>query len=305
MVVCQVCDQEFKRLGVHLNAKHDMTTKQYREEYNAPTIDDSTKQKISENMDREAISKHQRKRFEDEKEKQAHSERIKESWEDRDNQAHAEQMRKLSNEGVVLPEEKVDREAIGQRQKELWQDEEYRQKQKEAGNAFLSENAWNEGMSREELIEMMGEERYKEWQQARRQGQKKYFENNPQEKWERDRKFIMAPVAASQTSLEASMEELLKDMSVSYEKEVMVKQDDERWVVDFVIEGELLLMVDGCFWHVCPDCFPDGPTEDVQERNVHKDESFAEAFDEDEYLRIWECQMDENVQEQVRQKLSA
>ena len=129
MLTCQVCGEDgFKRLSSHLRT-HNMTTEEYREKFDAPTTSEETSRMISENTD-----------YSD----------------------HSERMEKLANEGVVLPEEKIDREAIGERQRELWQDEEYRQNQKEAGNAFLSEEAWNEGMTREQLVEKMGEARYKE-----------------------------------------------------------------------------------------------------------------------------------------------
>lgn len=77
------------------------------------------------------------------------------------------------------------------------------------------------------------------------------------------------------------------------------------------IRKRLIVFIDGCFWHKCPECFtiPQTRTEfwlDKLNKNVERDRKVNKKLTDDGWnvLRFWEHEVRENPEEIVRKILS-
>jgi DNA mismatch endonuclease (patch repair protein) len=69
----------------------------------------------------------------------------------------------------------------------------------------------------------------------------------------------------------------------------------------------IAIFVNGCFWHRCPNCEPQMPKSNVEfwknkfEKNVERDKKKLEQLAENGWqtITIWECQIKDDVTEQV------
>ncbi len=69
----------------------------------------------------------------------------------------------------------------------------------------------------------------------------------------------------------------------------------------------IAIFVNGCFWHRCPNCEPQMPKSNVEfwknkfEKNVERDKKKLEQLAEKGWqtITIWECQIKDDVTEQV------
>lgn len=74
--------------------------------------------------------------------------------------------------------------------------------------------------------------------------------------------------------LEQKMAGLLDRWKISYERERLILANDAGrhypFTVDFIIRGNVALLVNGCWWHVCPTCGVE-PRYRKQRENMEKD----------------------------------
>ena len=89
------------------------------------------------------------------------------------------------------------------------------------------------------------------------------------------------------SKLEKTFERFLTELNILYEKQYKLKGK----LYDFKIKDRnILIEVDGDFWHSNPDMFPDGPIYKVQKDNLERDIEKNKIAKEEEYelIRFWE-----------------
>lgn len=94
-------------------------------------------------------------------------------------------------------------------------------------------------------------------------------------------------VVGDETSIEVFVREVLDDNEVEY-----VEQKAIRFInVDFFVPDlNLAIQVNGCYWHACPTCYPDGPKNKTQRKNIEKDKQSSDiiASEGANLLNVWE-----------------
>jgi G:T-mismatch repair DNA endonuclease (very short patch repair protein) len=143
-------------------------------------------------------------------------------------------------------------------------------------------------MSEEEMREKIGDENYDEWQRKRGQSISQWHKNNPEESQRLVENYVESAAKVGETEIEKRVREYLENQDLNFEQEHYLQIRDNRWVVDFLIERALYVMIDGCYWHSCPACNyeVDSPK---QRRNRKVDKLFNQVMSAEskEFLRIW------------------
>ena len=98
-----------------------------------------------------------------------------------------------------------------------------------------------------------------------------------------------------ETSIEAFVREALEEVGVKF-----IEQKAIRYInVDFFLpEHNVVIQVEGCYWHACPVCYPLGPKNMTQRKNVEKDKQTDEIIKEfgSKMFKIWGHELKENKQ---------
>jgi len=123
----------------------------------------------------------------------------------------------------------------------------------------------------------------------------------PQEYWKANR---------FRSKLEVKMAKLLDEWKVGYKREQVVFTNDRGnrypFVLDFLIGERIALLVNGCWWHVCPSCGVK-PRNEEQRRNMEKDLKHVAGLEAMGYkvVIVWEHELkDENtIHEHVLPKI--
>lgn len=104
-----------------------------------------------------------------------------------------------------------------------------------------------------------------------------------------------------ETSIEAFVREILQEFETEY-----VEQKAIRFInVDFFLPVQnLAIQVHGCYWHCCDVCYPSGPKNQTQRKNIEKDKQ-ADGIVLDKninLLHIWEHEI-KKFPDQTRKKI--
>lgn len=103
------------------------------------------------------------------------------------------------------------------------------------------------------------------------------------------------------TSIEIFVENILKERNIKY-----IPQKAIRWCnYDFYLINEnLLIECQGCYWHCCELCYPAGPKNEIQRKNLEKNIMKREiaASQNIPMLEIWAHEI-KNDPEQTKQKI--
>lgn len=77
------------------------------------------------------------------------------------------------------------------------------------------------------------------------------------------------------TSIEKFVEDILVEAGVKF-----VKQKAIRYInVDFFLpDANIALQINGCYWHACSKCYPNGPKNEIQRKNIEKDKVATEII---------------------------
>jgi replication factor C small subunit len=98
---------------------------------------------------------------------------------------------------------------------------------------------------------------------------------------------------------ELTMARLLEEWGVPYERECLILTSSAGhtypFTIDFVIGQKIALLVNGCWWHVCPTCGV-RPQYEKQLRNMAKDERHEEELARLGYkvVTVWEHELQDN-----------
>ncbi len=96
---------------------------------------------------------------------------------------------------------------------------------------------------------------------------------------------------------ELKMAQLLEEWKIPYQRErIIVTSPKGRkypFAVDFILKNKIALLVNGCWWHVCPTCGVEAKYE-KQKRNLEKDYRYAEELESLGYrvVVVWEHELD-------------
>ncbi len=99
------------------------------------------------------------------------------------------------------------------------------------------------------------------------------------------------------SKLELKMAGLLEKWGVRYSRERLVFRDASGnpypFAVDFVLGERTALLVNGCWWHVCPDCGVE-PKYDKQRKNMEKDSRHIAELERQGYrvVVVWEHELE-------------
>ncbi len=112
------------------------------------------------------------------------------------------------------------------------------------------------------------------------------------------------------SKLEQKVASLLDSWKIGYEREHVILRNDEdhpySLVIDFVINKRIALFVNGCWWHVCPECRV-APLYEKQLRNMEKDNRHAQELMKLGYkvVVVWEHELidEKSVKTKVLPKL--
>lgn len=89
------------------------------------------------------------------------------------------------------------------------------------------------------------------------------------------------------TVIETKTYEALSELGIQYEREVAMRE----YVVDvFIPVLNLVIEVQGDFWHCNPEVYPGGPKTEYQRDNIIRDEQKLQYLIEHDYriLYLWE-----------------
>lgn len=108
-----------------------------------------------------------------------------------------------------------------------------------------------------------------------------------------------------ETSIEAFVREFLLEQDIEF-----VEQKAIRFInVDFYLpQQNLVIQIEGCYWHCCPVCYPKGPKNKTQRKNVEKDKQSNEIIEQAKMklVHIWEHEVkqeSEKVKERILKEL--
>jgi len=115
--------------------------------------------------------------------------------------------------------------------------------------------------------------------------------------------FVSAPeFKGKMNKLEEYFCTILDSMGYKYKTQHLVKY----YMVDFFFEDKnLIIQVDGDYWHTNPVKYPEGPTSERQIQNFKMDKKFKNYIDEYtnyNVMRIWESEINGDV-EKVKRKI--
>ncbi|MFW6282322.1 MAG: DUF559 domain-containing protein [bacterium] len=119
--------------------------------------------------------------------------------------------------------------------------------------------------------------------------------------------WIQAPeYKGEQNKLEKYFTTVLDEMNLEYKSQYLIKY----YMVDFFLEKEnLIIQIDGDYWHVNPTIHPEGAIGERQINNIKVDKAFntyIEKYTNYKLLRIWESDIHKNldkVKEQIKKAL--
>jgi very-short-patch-repair endonuclease len=103
------------------------------------------------------------------------------------------------------------------------------------------------------------------------------------------------------SKLEVEFEDMLKELDIEYERQFRISNK----LFDFKIKDKnILIEIDGDFWHSNPEMWPNGPVYKVQIDNARRDiEKNQLAINENyQLIRFWECEV-KYKKEDVKNKL--
>jgi G:T-mismatch repair DNA endonuclease (very short patch repair protein) len=99
----------------------------------------------------------------------------------------------------------------------------------------------------------------------------------------------------------------LVSMNVQHKRWASIRGDYGRYVatVDFLLENNIVLEVQGDYWHANPSIYLDGPIYASQKRTVNNDIRKKDALDKLGYtvVYVWECDVKKNVQATLKEAL--
>ncbi|MBI3116416.1 MAG: AAA family ATPase [Thaumarchaeota archaeon] len=112
------------------------------------------------------------------------------------------------------------------------------------------------------------------------------------------------------SKIEETMARLLEKWNVRYERERMIFRNEAGhpypFVVDFLINSKIALLVNGCWWHVCPTCKVK-PVYEKQRKNMEKDHRHLAELERMGYkaVVVWEHELEDetSIQETVLPKI--
>lgn len=96
-----------------------------------------------------------------------------------------------------------------------------------------------------------------------------------------------------ETSIERFVREILEEANVSFKEQKAIRYVNVDF---FLLEQKAVIQVHGCYWHACTKCYPDGPKNDIQRKNIEKD-VVANQFIADagyKLIEIWHHEINED-----------
>lgn len=99
-----------------------------------------------------------------------------------------------------------------------------------------------------------------------------------------------------ETSIEKFVEDFLVELGIPFKKQKRIRYIN----VDFFIPSiNLVVEIHGCYWHACPKCYPAGPKNDIQKKNILKNERMEEFVSEAKYdlFIVWDHDIKNNPEE--------
>lgn len=104
-----------------------------------------------------------------------------------------------------------------------------------------------------------------------------------------------------ETKIETFVREVLEKQDLKF-----IEQKAIRYInVDFFVPDiGLVIQVHGCYWHACEVCYPQGPKNITQKKNIEKDNQANEIIEGKGFhlLDIWEHEIKEN-KEKTRERI--
>ncbi len=100
------------------------------------------------------------------------------------------------------------------------------------------------------------------------------------------------------SKLEVQMASLLDKWGIPYRREHVIFHDEKgnaySLVLDFLIKERIVLLVHGCWWHVCPTCRIE-PKYEKQRKNMEKDDKRVRGLEEMGFkvVVVWEHELKE------------
>ena len=104
-----------------------------------------------------------------------------------------------------------------------------------------------------------------------------------------------------ETSIEGFVRKILEEFEIKF-----IEQKQIRFInVDFFVPDlKLVIQVHGCYWHACPTCYPNGPKNKTQRKNLEKDKQANEIIVEAKFelMDIWNHEI-KNSPEEVKKRI--
>lgn len=104
-----------------------------------------------------------------------------------------------------------------------------------------------------------------------------------------------------ETSIEKFVREILEENKIPFKEQKQIRFIN----VDFFLpEQGAIIQVHGCYWHACKECYPAGPKNNIQRKNIEKDKVANEIIDGSGYklIEIWHHEI-ENNPDDVKQRI--
>lgn len=110
-----------------------------------------------------------------------------------------------------------------------------------------------------------------------------------------------------ETSIEAFVREWLEKEGIKF-----IEQKAIRFInVDFFLpETKQVIQVHGCYWHCCSECYPAGPKNKTQKKNIEKDRQANSIIEHSGYqlIEIWEHEIKQDksvILERLKREIMA
>lgn len=97
----------------------------------------------------------------------------------------------------------------------------------------------------------------------------------------------------TETSIEKFVREILEENKIQFKEQKALRFIN----VDFFLpEHKVVIQVHGCYWHACSECYPAGPKNDIQRKNIEKDRIANEIIDGSGYklIEIWHHEIEKD-----------
>lgn len=104
-----------------------------------------------------------------------------------------------------------------------------------------------------------------------------------------------------ETSIEKFVREILEEAKVNFKEQKAIRYVN----VDFFCpDVKAVIQVHGCYWHACSKCYPAGPKNDIQRKNIEKDVVANQFIEEAGYklVEIWHHEINEDP-EAVKERI--